>query len=245
MASRANPFPSEGSVYKANHVHSTGVAGDVLEDVWICNSCTFFNSAVPNHFTCIMCDSFQLRGVIEPKEYGNGDMSKCFVFPRYGSQHLIMSYYDYNLKLMIPMAPHVVCRMIASYLSGGWCPNDRVDIRWGKLWYTGVVQNVDPDTQWVYVRYDGWSSRWNEWIDTGSGRVETYRSLSQGDTGHKATLHLHRRRGLRLRSIWILIEALVVYGYSFSEAERALNATGKNLADSIEFLRRDDPEFED
>ena len=54
----------------------------------------------------------------------------------------------------------------------GFNPGDLVDaMDLEGVWHEGVVRDVDPQ-QGYRVHFRGWSSRWDEWVETTSERIQ-------------------------------------------------------------------------
>eukprot|EP01083_Nonionella_stella_P157250 510384_1 len=49
-------------------------------------------------------------------------------------------------------------------------------------WYTAAV--IDVTTDLIRVQYDGWNTKWNEWIERMSGRIGCYKSMAVGGKGY-------------------------------------------------------------
>ena len=85
---------------------------------------------------------------------------------------------------------------------------------------------------------DGWTSKWDEWIDVKSPRIEPFRCRSVGDTSAKATQHLHRRR--RNASAVMLLEELLNRGFEFSAAQTALLIADYDFDQALHLLHNND-----
>jgi hypothetical protein len=103
---------------------------------------------------------------------------------------------------------------------------------------SGGWQPIDPDeikVNFVQIRYDGWSDRWDEWLPVNSGRLEPYRAKSVGDTSAQKTRHLHMARTPRI-SIED-VQAIMELGYQWADAQTALLLTNNNVDNAIALLQ--------
>jgi hypothetical protein len=52
-------------------------------------------------------------------------------------------------------------------------------------WLAATIMDIDRDSRRIYIHFNGWPVRWDEWLDWGSPRVAPFRSHSVHDgTSH-------------------------------------------------------------
>ena len=47
-------------------------------------------------------------------------------------------------------------------------------------WYTSRVIEFNKETNRVFITYDGWGSKWDEWISRDNARIQPYKSIAIG-----------------------------------------------------------------
>eukprot|EP00475_Leptophrys_vorax_P030048 TRINITY_DN4469_c0_g1_i1.p1 TRINITY_DN4469_c0_g1~~TRINITY_DN4469_c0_g1_i1.p1 ORF type:complete len:360 (+),score=65.18 TRINITY_DN4469_c0_g1_i1:29-1108(+) len=122
-----------------------------------------------------------------------------------------------------PVRPGLIYQRVghpgAGGSSGGWMPVDPEEI---------VVN-------FVQIRYDGWSDRWDEWLPVNSNRLEPFRAKSTGDTSAQKTRHLHMARTpkISLEDVQTIMEL----GFPWHDAQQALLLSHNNVEHAIALLQ--------
>lgn len=216
-------LPPSNSLYLGDRIFSEASIQDAEEvspRTWRCNLCTFENPDVPNQYICVICDSFQPREPSTPLRY-----LQFKIYPENAPMMVRKNYYSYHLGRLASKFIHPdVFSLIADFLYLDYAVGDKVDVKYGGLWYTATiierafplenslnnaeslhfsskVDRVPPlllndvTQTMVCVKYDGWQQHWNEWIPISSPRLHPFRSKSVGDTSNESMRYLfHRRR---------------------------------------------------
>lgn len=102
-------------------------------------------------------------------------------------------------------------------------------------WCVAKVIKIDQEQQRVYVHFDGWGDKWNEWVSVCSDKLAKYRTYTSGYTGSKT--------GAQLR---LCKENQDVFFQSFSRVEKLIQVKQKqgNLSDmDVKFLNEEFPGF--
>lgn len=163
---------------------------ETFDSVWRCKKCTFLNQDIPNYYECQVCESFQ------PRTPENFDLNRPFheldKFPDRAPSSYLLEYYRFNIWNHANCFPEEIVSICSSFLHYSFKVGDRIDIRYQNVWYTGSVIGAQGGK--IRISYEGWSERWDEWVDFDSFRVDVYRSRSVGDTSASATRHLFRPR---------------------------------------------------
>jgi hypothetical protein len=201
---------------------------------WSCRRCSALNEDKANVYNCVVCDTFQPRLPPLPLEYRDGDFAEQEEFPSRAPAALLGDYYGLQLSRFAPRdVPDAILGEIVSFLMYSFEVNDRVDLMYHRVWYTGRIVEMKDDC--FYVSYDGWNSHWDEWIKIGSPRIETYRCCSVGDTSSGATKHLFWPRQF-CPDANLIYEFTNSYRYDQDRVVRILELTRNNRSEAMALL---------
>eukprot|EP00475_Leptophrys_vorax_P015810 TRINITY_DN22155_c0_g1_i1.p1 TRINITY_DN22155_c0_g1~~TRINITY_DN22155_c0_g1_i1.p1 ORF type:complete len:154 (+),score=33.59 TRINITY_DN22155_c0_g1_i1:3-464(+) len=115
----------------------------------------------------------------------------CQEYPETRDKDLLRKYYRHNLSKWVPpdlLVPAEVLHFIVHYIEDGYSVGDRIEVNdalWTKRWYVCIVRDVKPKE--LFVHYDGWSDKWDEWVQTDAeaGRIAPLLTHTDGHDNGK------------------------------------------------------------
>eukprot|EP00455_Lapot_gusevi_P009338 TRINITY_DN14173_c0_g1_i2.p1 TRINITY_DN14173_c0_g1~~TRINITY_DN14173_c0_g1_i2.p1 ORF type:complete len:187 (+),score=40.40 TRINITY_DN14173_c0_g1_i2:30-563(+) len=136
-----------------------------------------------------------------------GDVSEMILFPERAPSAVLEEYYLYHLESCIRETeelqdiylPADISKCIVDYLQfcHGFFVGQQLDVqdsvkKWCKAEVRDIKQ-VEPNPL-LFIHYQGWHEKWDEWIDATSSRIAPFETHTLGiDTGNKlSTTSLHR-----------------------------------------------------
>ncbi|ETO27857.1 hypothetical protein RFI_09276 [Reticulomyxa filosa] len=142
--------------------------------LWFCSCCNNFQFGI-DFFTqfCSKCDS-QLHNTIFQvcKYFSPMRKYRCTPFVFYENDH---SFFGSDHKVLQSIViPSDVIHLIGGFLDYTVHVGDRLDVR-DEIgnWMLATVKKIDSTfTYRILIGYEGWSSRWDEWIDCRSQRID-------------------------------------------------------------------------
>eukprot|EP00475_Leptophrys_vorax_P007558 TRINITY_DN14791_c1_g1_i8.p1 TRINITY_DN14791_c1_g1~~TRINITY_DN14791_c1_g1_i8.p1 ORF type:complete len:197 (-),score=16.62 TRINITY_DN14791_c1_g1_i8:47-607(-) len=99
----------------------------------------------------------------------------CQEYPKMGGQDYLREYYRHNLSKCVPRdlpVPTEVVHFIVHCIEESYNIGDRIEVLdKTKRWFVSTVLDVREGE--VFVHYNGWSDKWDEWVRTNAetGRI--------------------------------------------------------------------------
>eukprot|EP00475_Leptophrys_vorax_P014550 TRINITY_DN20866_c0_g1_i1.p1 TRINITY_DN20866_c0_g1~~TRINITY_DN20866_c0_g1_i1.p1 ORF type:complete len:205 (+),score=32.98 TRINITY_DN20866_c0_g1_i1:100-714(+) len=155
---------------------------------------------------------------LEPSEYE--------VFPTTKPREFVGEYYTHNLRKSMPQdleIPIEVIHLVLTYAEHVLFAGDKIEVKdHVHQWYVCTVREAKGDM--VYIHFEGWPGRWNQWIRVDSDRIAPMLTHTNG-TPYKSGDYL---------PIKSVLNRIIDLGYSPDQASFALKQA---LNDEREALR--------
>jgi hypothetical protein len=220
------------------HCQMCGLPNPTLESAWASK-----NTPVTSTLTQVQ-QEFEAQCLEQQliKEEDMPQPEECKEFPNFPRTEFIDKYYRHNLQqISDPSVSNDVIKLISEYAREGYEVGDRIDAQdiHGK-WYPSEI--MDLSLLKVKVRYDGWSSKWDEWIDLDSGRIaEVYSHSSAAVEKTAIVVPRQQQNQVETASFARTVDEnavleLITMGFDEGAAVQALRVHRNNLEAAVNSL---------
>eukprot|EP00475_Leptophrys_vorax_P031645 TRINITY_DN4799_c0_g1_i1.p1 TRINITY_DN4799_c0_g1~~TRINITY_DN4799_c0_g1_i1.p1 ORF type:complete len:251 (-),score=52.34 TRINITY_DN4799_c0_g1_i1:79-795(-) len=233
---------------------------DVIQ--WSCKGCTFIQDAVPGNYRCAVCDTDHsedpdILAIVPPPAAPQPKPSapaasepvvppcapeECKEFPSrpYGRDYMC-KYYRHNLSKSLPQdlqVPNDVVNFIVHYVEEVFVIGDKIEaIDKMAKWYVATILDIKDEK--VFIHWDGWPKKWDEWIPLASDRIAPMLTNTNGKAFGEGSIH-DRKPAATTESQYVFnsehYAQLVAMGFEEEQAIAALRRANGDLPRAVAYL---------
>jgi hypothetical protein len=223
---------------------------------WACKACTYVQNASPGVYTCQICGKDHSNDTdilaILPKKVNPKPLEKpgsqfdprqYNKFPGYIDPEDLKKYFSYNLSKLVPSLVPLeftdqLIDIVSAYAIEDLYVGALIDAqdKMGK-WYESTIRDTRDGK--IYVHFNGWPHKWDEWLPYGSARICRVHTHTLGPYQKKIipaigdiNSHMNNFQGPSTENI----NRIVAMGFSVEQATEALRTTTNDIQRAINIL---------